>query len=143
VAYVAYVREAHAVAFGAYIRENENWVSPALLLRAPDIFSFGARERIAGTEFGIVSLPRLARSDLRILDGQPRILGIHRAIQGIARDLEKQRDLIARAKRNGESAEVLKQLTGMLKELERQRARLDRERISLQIVVEDDSTSYK
>jgi hypothetical protein len=137
------VREAHAVAFGNYIREHEDWVSPALLLRGPDIFKFETKEEIAGTHFGIVALPRLARSDLRILDGQHRILGIHRAIQGIARDLEKQRDLLARAKRNGEAAEVLKQITDKIKELEHQRARLDRERISIQIMVEDDSSAYK
>jgi hypothetical protein len=137
------VREAHAVAFGNYIRENEDWVSPALLLRGPDIFKFETKEEIAGTQFGIVSLPRLARSDLRILDGQHRILGIHRAIQGIARDLEKQRDLLARAKRNDEPAAVMKQFTDKIKELEHQRRRLDRERISIQVIIEDDSTAYK
>lgn len=137
------VREAHAVAFGNYIRENEDWVSPALLLRGPDIFKFETKEEIAGTQFGIVSLPRLARSDLRILDGQHRILGIHRAIQGIARDLEKQRDLLARAKRNDEPAAVIKQYTDTIKEIQHQRQRLDRERISIQIMIEDDSSAYK
>jgi hypothetical protein len=137
------VREAHAAAFGKYIRETEDWVSPALLLRGPDIFKFETREEVAGTQFGIVSLPRLARSDMRILDGQHRILGIHRAIQGIARDLEKQRDLLARAKRNHETAEVIKLLSEAIKALEYQRERLDRERISIQIMVEDDSTAYK
>lgn len=137
------VRESHAVAFGDYVRQHEDWVSPALLLRGPDIFKFEVKEEIAGTQFGIVSLPRLARSDLRILDGQHRILGIHRAIQGIARELEKQRDLLARAKRNGEAPEVLKELSAKIKELELQRGRLDRERISIQIMVEDDSSAYK
>lgn len=140
------VREPHAIAFGNYIREHEDWVSPALLLRGPDIFSFKSfeiPETIPGTEFGIVSLPRLARSDLRILDGQHRILGIHRAIQSIARDLEKQRDLRARAKRNGEVSEVIKEITDKIKHLEQQRARLARERISIQIMVEDDSMAYK
>jgi hypothetical protein len=137
------VRESHATAFGNYVREAEDWVSPALLLRGPDIFKFEKMEEVAGTQFGIVSLPRLARSDLRILDGQHRILGIHRAIQGIARDLERQRDLLARAKRNSEDAAVLKELSDVIKRLEHQRSRLDRERISIQIMVEDDSMAYK
>lgn len=137
------VRESHAVAFGNYIRDSEDWVSPALLLRGPDIFKFEKMEEVAGTQFGIVSLPRLARSDLRILDGQHRILGIHRAMQGIARDLERQRDLVARAKRSGDNATVIKELSDVIKTLEHQRARLDRERISIQIMVEDDSTAYK
>jgi hypothetical protein len=137
------VREAHAVAFGNYVREHEDWVSPALLLRGPDIFKFQKQEEIAGTQFGIVSLPRLARSDLRILDGQHRILGIHRAIQGIARDLEKQRDLVARAKRNSEIPAVIDELTSNIEKLEHQRTRLDHERISIQVIVEDDSVAYK
>lgn len=137
------VRESHAVAFGNYVREQDDWVSPALLLRGPDIFKFETKEEVEGTQFGIVSLPRLARSDLRILDGQHRILGIHRAIQGIGRDLEKERDLLAKAKRNDDPAAVLKQYTDKIKELEHQRARLGRERISIQVIVEDDSTAYK
>jgi hypothetical protein len=137
------VRESHAVAFGNYVREHENWVAPSLLLRGPDIFKFEKKEEIAGTQFGILSIPRLARSDLRILDGQHRILGIHRAIQGISRELEKQRDLVARAKRNDENDAVIKELTAQIKKLEHQRNRLDRERISIQIMVEDDSTAYK
>jgi hypothetical protein len=137
------VRESHAVAFGNYVREHEDWVSPALLLRGPDIFNFEKKEEIAGTQFGILAIPRLARSDLRILDGQHRILGIHRAIQGISRELEKQRDLLARAKRTGAEQVVIKELEAKIKELEYQRARLDRERISIQIIVEDDSTAYK
>lgn len=137
------VRESHAVAFGNYVRGNEDWVSPSLLLRGPDIFKFEKKEEIAGTQFGILSIPRLARSDLRILDGQHRILGIHRAIQGISRELEKERDLLARAKRTGENDAVIKELATKIKELEFQRTRLDRERISLQIIVEDDSVAYK
>jgi hypothetical protein len=137
------VRESHAVAFGNYVRESEDWVSPALLLRGPDIFKFQKKEEVAGTEFGVVAIPRLARTDLRILDGQHRILGIHRAIQGIARDLERQRDLMARARRNDEDTAVIKQLSDSITKLEHQRSRLDRERISIQVMVEDDSTAYK
>lgn len=137
------VRESHAVAFGNYVREHEEWVSPALLLRGPDIFKFEKKEEIAGTQFGILSIPRLARADLRILDGQHRILGFHRAIQAISRELEKQRDLLAKAKRTGAEETVIKELTAKIKGLEFQRHRLDRERISIQIIVEDDSVAYK
>src|SRR4051794_17847578 len=51
------VRESHAAAFGRYLREHEDWVSPALLLRAPDIFNFESKEQIAGTQFGVLSVP--------------------------------------------------------------------------------------
>lgn len=137
------VREGHARGFGDYVREHEDWVSPALLLRAPDIFEFETKEEIAGTQFGVLAVPRLARSDIRILDGQHRILGIHLAIQAIATDLEKQRDLLAKAKKNGSEPAVVKQIQETIKRLDEQRQRLDRDRISLQIVIEEDQGGFK
>lgn len=137
------VREGHARSFGEYVREHEDWVSPALLLRAPDIFEFEMKEEVAGTQFGVLGVPRLARSDIRILDGQHRILGIHLAIQAIAKDLERQRDLVAKAKKNGTEPAVIKELQKKIEALDEQRRRLDRERISLQIVIEDDQTAFK
>src|SRR5947208_1842952 len=85
------IKESHARAFGDYVRQQPDWVAPALVLRAPNIFTFEVKESIGGTEFGIISFPRLASTDLRILDGQHRILGIHLAIQGIADDIQKVR----------------------------------------------------
>jgi hypothetical protein len=137
------VRESHARAFGDYVRDKEDWVSPALVLRAPDMFKFEALQQIAGTEFGIVSFPRLARTDLRILDGQHRILGVHLAIEAIAKDLEKQRSLLAAARRSGEEAAVIRHVEEKIRELEHQRERLGRERISIQVFVEDDGVAYK
>jgi hypothetical protein len=137
------VRESHARAFGEYVRDKEDWVSPALVLRGPDMFKFEALQRISGTEFGIVSFPRLARTDLRILDGQHRILGVHIAIEAIAKDLEKQRSLLAAARRSGEEAAVIQQVEEKIRRLEHQRERLGRERISIQVFVEDDGVAYK
>src|SRR6266545_3140299 len=77
------VKESHARAFGEYVRKQKEWVSPALLLRAPNIFEFDVKEEIAGTQFGILSLPRIAQMELRILDGQHRILGIHYGLESI------------------------------------------------------------
>jgi hypothetical protein len=97
----------------------------------------------AGTQFGVLGVPRLARADVRILDGQHRILGIHRALSGIAEDLEKQRDPLAKAKKQSAEPAVLKSLKDAIDRLEDQRRRLDQERISIQIVIEDDQTAYK
>ena len=55
------IKESHALAFGQYVRENAEWVAPALVLRAPDIFQFEVKESIGGTEFGVISFPQLAR----------------------------------------------------------------------------------
>ncbi len=136
------VKESHARGFGNYVREHEEWVAPALLLRAPDIFKFDVERTIRGTEFGILSLPRLARTDLRILDGQHRILGLYYAIEDIAHELENQRNLLASARKQ-DNIDLEKQYLSKIKKLEEQRARLDRERISIQIHLEDDQEMFE
>lgn len=137
------IKEAHARAFGEYVRSHPDWVAPALVLRAPDIFTFESREQIGGTEFGVLSFPRLASTDLHILDGQHRILGIHLAIRTIADDLQKKRSLLAAAKRNGDVASVIQTLDKQVAELNEHRERFDRERTTLQIFIEDDQTAFK
>jgi hypothetical protein len=137
------IKESHARAFGDYVRAQEEWVAPALVLRAPDIFDFEARESIGGTEFGVISFPRLASIDLRILDGQHRILGIHLAIQGISEDLEKARSGAAAARRTEAETVILQQFQEKIDRLSEQRERFDRERTSLQIFIEDDQVAYK
>jgi hypothetical protein len=137
------IKESHARAFGDYVRTQPDWIAPALVLRAPDIFGFEPRESIGGTEFGVISFPRLAGTDLRILDGQHRILGIHMAIQSIANDLEKARGGLAAARRNGGEAAVMQQFQDKIDQFNEQRARFDRERTSLQVFIEDDQVAYK
>lgn len=136
------VKEAHARSFGTYVRENKEWVAPALLLRSPDIFEFEVKEEIAGTQFGILGIPRLARTDLRILDGQHRILGLHYAIEDIASELEKLRSLAAAAKRDGNN-ELEHHHKVAINDVERQRDRLSRERIAIQIHLEEDLKKYE
>ena len=137
------IKESHARAFGDYVRQQREWVAPALVLRAPDIFQFDVTESIGGTEFGVIAFPRLASTDLRILDGQHRILGIHLAIQGIANDLEKARSGLAASRRNEALPAVIQQYENEVRNLNEQRARFDRERTSLQIFIEDDQAAFK
>lgn len=137
------IKEAHARAFAQYVREHPDWIAPALVLRAPNIFQFQVKERISGTDFGVISFPRLASTDLRILDGQHRILGIHLAIQGVADDLEKLRSQRAAAVRNGEQPAVLAQIDHRIEQLNQQRARFDLERTSIQVYIEDDGVAFK
>jgi DNA-sulfur modification-associated len=137
------VKESHAKAFADYVREKEDWVAPALVLRAPDIFEFEMLSEISGTQFGIISFPVMARTDLRILDGQHRTLGIHLAIRGIAADLEKERGLLAAAKRTGAEPASLAVFQSKIDELLAQRERLAHDRASVQIFIEDDPAAYK
>lgn len=137
------VRNSHAVSFGTYVRDHEDWIAPALILRAPNIFQFTAQEEVGGMEFGVLAFSRLARADLRILDGQHRILGIHTAIRKISEELEKKRAMYAAAQRNGENGELLEQLNVAVRELVNQRERFGQERISVQVFVEDDIKGFQ
>src|SRR4051812_17589267 len=82
------VNVAHAKGFAEYVREKEDWVAPALLLRAPDVFKFDVNLSLGGVSFGVLGVPRSARHDVRIIDGQHRILGLHLAVLDIARELD-------------------------------------------------------
>jgi hypothetical protein len=91
----------------------------------------------------VISFPRLASTDLRILDGQHRILGIHMAIQSISDDLQKARSGLAAARRTDAVPAVIDQFQAKIDKLNEQRERFDRERTTLQIFIEDDQAAYK
>lgn len=133
----------HAQRFADYIRTNTKWVSPPLLLRSGDIYEFSKEAEVAGCQFGKLGVPRALRAELEILDGQHRILGIHRAVEGIADELKSARDLVITAKRNGEDPSVVRLHESTVKKLEGQLQRLTHERISVQIVIEDEVRAAK
>ncbi len=136
------VKDSHARSFGKYVREKETWIAPALLLRAPDMFSFKVEREVEGTQFGILSLPRLARTDLKILDGQHRILGLYYAVDDLAAELESNRSQMVAARRQ-ENPDLEQHFQDKVRELEEQRSRLHRERISVQVHIEEDLNEFK
>jgi hypothetical protein len=140
------IRVAHAEGFGNYLRENKNWVAPALLLRAPSsLLHFEKLELgrdIGGIEWGTLAIPRLARTDLHIVDGQHRILGIHRALENIAKELDEARGHLRRAEAAGEPS-VVQSARAKLRKLEEERRRLDTERIAIQVVLIEDPVEYR
>jgi hypothetical protein len=133
----------HAKSFAEYIQERDNWVCPSLLLRAPEgEFGFSTEKEIGGTELGIMSIPRLARDSLKILDGQHRILGFHLAWKAISDAIQKEREELVIARRNGPD-ELVK---GVKRRLDRKlnlREQLSEARISIDIVIVDDPEAYK
>jgi len=136
------INDSHARSFGMYVRQKPDWIAPALLLRSADNFKFDVEEEIAGMQFGVLRIPRRSRNDLRILDGQHRVLGLHYAVEGVAADLEKKRAMLAEARRE-ENAALVKVHEKGIRELEAQRERLEREQISVQIYIEDVPEAYK
>lgn len=135
------IDEKHATDFAAYVRENRNWIIPPLLLRAPDdIFTFEVLKEMKGTEWGILTVPQLARDDLKIVDGQHRILGFYTAIEQISTDLSDARGTAAR--KNAKPGAKKKSEIDAQRFIE-QRERLDRERVSVQIVIVADPDEFK
>lgn len=137
------IRRAHAESFADYVMWKENWVAPALLLRAPSgVLDFEVVKEIDGISWGIVSIPRTSRTDLHIVDGQHRTLGIHLAHEKVAKQLDKARGHLAKAKANGEMA-VVRSAEVKVRQLEGIRQRLATERISMQVLVIDDPVAYR
>lgn len=130
---------AHAKAFGTYLRTEKEWVSPALLLRGPEIFKFERPQVLKDintgtTQFGQLGIPKDARSEIAIVDGQHRTLGFHLAWEGLNDEIQKARAKLATAKENGEQ-HVINQFQKTLDDLVEQRDTLASERVSVQIVV--------
>lgn len=136
------VKLEHAKSFANYVREQEGWVAPALLMRAPDVFTFETNLSLGGVSFGIVGVPRSNRRDIRIIDGQHRILGLHIAVEDIARELDDARNRHASAQRDGD-VDIANHVQTIIKRLEKQRQRLSAEHLAVQVHVEIDQEHYE
>ena len=133
----------HAKSFSDYVRENANWIIPPLLLRAPEgAFTFEPRKGIGGTEWGVLTLPRLARHKLKIVDGQHRILGFHLAFEDLNEEQDAARGRLHTLKRRGEKAEK-RQQGRQVAQISTALQRLGAERVAVQIVVVDADEEYK
>jgi len=126
----------HAKQFGQYVVEQPDWVSPALLLRAPHIFDFEVYPGLdtGSTQFGTLAVPKDAKSEIAIVDGQHRTLGFHLAWEELTQDLQTARTLLARAKELGEKAVIGNAERQLQKTIDRRDA-LAGERVSVQIVL--------
>lgn len=137
------IRPAHAEGFGKYLRDRDDWISPSLMLRAPSSFDFVVREEMHGIQFGTVSMPRQAVSDLHIVDGQHRILGMVKAGKAISEDLDKARSVLATARRVEKGGKAERDARALISKLEAQRERLATQRVNVQIIVESDPKAYR
>lgn len=137
------INPSHARGFAEYIQERPEWVCPSLLLRAPDgEFEFRPLKEIGGSELGVLSVPRLARNALQILDGQHRILGFHLAWKSVSDAIQNSREALTLAKRTGPSEHV-KEVERRLKRKLQLRERLSADRVAIDIVIVDDPEAYK
>ena len=128
----------HARDFGKYIVETPAWVAPPLLIRDPGVCQFEKQIEVGGMEVGILSIPRTAsaRAAIKIIDGQHRVLGVDLAV----RDLDlKIAEVVEKIARSGRT-EVL---ADRLQDLERTRARLGAESLTLTIYSEIQPQLYE
>jgi len=128
----------HAKSFGEYVKSDREWVSPALLLRAPSIFEFTPLPdlKTGTTQFGVLAVPKDAKSEIQIVDGQHRTLGFHLGWEALNEEIGVKRSRLAEAEAAGEPAVI----AGAKKALEKLVARRDQlaaERVSVQIVIVD------
>ena len=140
------IKLAHADGFARYLRENESWTSPPLLLRArASIFSFESLKLpIAGVAWGTLRVPKLlGRDEWKIIDGQHRILGVHLAWEGLSRDLDSAAAALAKVRDAREPEPVIAFHERELARFEDQRRRFTEERMTLQIAVEDNPDRFK
>lgn len=137
------INKKHASDFAAYLRATPEWVVPGIILRAEAAFGFDAATgQDGGVQFGAITYARTPNSELHILDGQHRILGMYEALDGIAADMDKVNGLIATARRN-EDRNALADFQRRKAELETQARRFSSESIPVQIMVEGDPVKYK
>lgn len=131
-----------AEGFASQVRQDRQWGSAPLLLRTPaDTFAFEPLKRMAGTEWGTLTVPRLARNDLRIVAGQERLVGLHLAFDELTKDVDAARGRQATLAREDDTAESRRQ-GERLAELLAERQRLADEHVAVQIAVVDADDSY-
>lgn len=132
----------HAKGFAQYFIDNDHWVVPGLILRAPNIFQFEQSDEVPDLQFGTVTYSARNEGDIQILDGQHRILGFHLAIEMLGERAEVLRTKKANARRMDDVADV-RSIDADLRRIEKVRDRFSKERVTVEIQVVDDLNAYR
>jgi hypothetical protein len=133
-----------ARAFAQYVRGRHNWVCPTLILRAPsgEFHWEGRLSPQGGTQFGMLSIPRLSRNLLYILDGQHRILGFHMLWEDLQKEITTAKQRAARSRNDGDK-DLANTLQSRARQLQKERDELAHQRVQVQIVIVDDPREFK
>jgi DGQHR domain-containing protein len=122
--------------FAQYVLAKDDWVSPAIIVRAPSgevdfdvIHPFDD-----GTAWGILKIPLHVLTEILLLDGQHRTLGAFIAIDEINEQIRSKRDAV-QAAANDENAPVLAELNTSLNKLIATRERLNKEHIAVDLAL--------
>lgn len=129
------VDPARAEKFAHYILEHEGWVSPAIIVRAPsgELHFKTFKDFNDGTGWGVLEVPLNILSEIVLLDGQHRTLGIFRALEDINKKVTAQREHLKNLEDQGQNTDLILEQNKRLKSLIYQRDRLSKEHISIDI----------
>nr|WP_246367341.1 DNA sulfur modification protein DndB [Microbacterium marinum] len=139
------IRPSHAQGFARYFIENDNWVAPGIILRAPAIFEFATdgMPALPDIEFGLMGYSKRHQGDIHILDGQHRILGFFLALDVLNDDIDKARSKRAAAKRTGLDAKGVAMFDKEIRELEAARDRFYTNRLAVEVHVTKSTTEAR
>jgi len=130
------VDPARAKKFGEYVLTKEDWVSPAIIVRAPsgEVEFDQLHPFEDGTAWGILRIPLHVLTEILLLDGQHRTLGTFIALDEVNEGIRTKRDAVDAA-RADENAAVLAEMDAALKKLLAARDRLNREHIAVDLAL--------
>jgi DGQHR domain-containing protein len=130
------VDPARARKFGEYVLERDNWVSPAIIVRAPSgEVEFEALHNFPdGTAWGILRIPLHVLTEILLLDGQHRTLGTFIALDEVNERIRTKRDGVEKAKVD-DNAAVVATMEKSLQRLLDARERMNREHIAIDLAV--------
>ena len=83
--------------FAKYILTNDDWVSPAIIVRVPkhEVHFTSKAEFEDGTAWGVLAIPLDVLTEIVLLDGQHRTLGIFDALEMINDRIKRLRETIS------------------------------------------------
>ncbi|HEX3734047.1 MAG TPA: DNA sulfur modification protein DndB [Solirubrobacterales bacterium] len=122
--------------FGDYVIERDDWVSPAIIVRAPsgEVKFAPAHEFADGTAWGVLEIPLHVLTSILLLDGQHRTLGIFIALDEINERIRELKDGVAAAEAD-QNPHVLGELEKSLAKAIAGRDRLNKDHISIDLAV--------
>jgi len=138
------VNEAHARAFGKYWRANRMWITPPILLDTALNLNSSYEEisSVGSLTIGKIALPYDSDRQLRILDGQHRILGWDLISKTIASELAQARDSLLESQRLQNEIGIDSDQK-RVNTLEAERRRLREEHITVEVLVGVTSEQHK
>ena len=127
--------EKRAKKFAEYILKQKDWVSPAIIVRVPPHeVSFDVKVPFDdGTAWGVLSIPLDLLTEIVLLDGQHRTLGVFLALEMINERIARYRQTISNMKDQLADPTAIREQEKRLEEDLRTRKRLSDEHISIDI----------